>query len=217
MKKAKKQSFFDFDRRLFPQKAKAYHNEVRQETSDLIDVYSRAARTYLLCERTAKIIMTGKGWLSPIHQETDFESLGYHLENFWLRAFSYREKICQLINASLDLQFSEKASLFNKLTEDCMVRKSSVKKDLERFNKDKVLHEILVKRKLLTHRIYYDTAVSGYDRNFRPISKKSLTKKTWLETMRKEIKLCERFIEKAMVLNDSIMAKLVKFKKENRK
>lgn len=147
IKKIKKEKdyFFNFDRRLFPKKARTYHHEVQHATLDLIDVYNRVDRTYLLCERNVKILMRArKGWLSRFGFETDFESLTYHLENFWLRAFSYREKFCQLINAALDLRFSEKSSLFYKLCEDSVVRKSSVKIELEKFNKNKAFSEILM-------------------------------------------------------------------------
>lgn len=213
-KPEKKRGFFVLDKRLFPKKSRTFHHEVHHATSDLIDVYNRAARTHLLCERTAKMLTKkDRTLLSPIHVIQDFESFTYHLENFWLRAFSYREKICQFINAALDLQYSEKAPLFQKLLEDTVVRRSGLKITLKRFDKVAAFKEVLLKRKMITHRAYYDTPTAGYDRQFRPLSKGQLVKKQWLQNMRKEIRLIESFIRKAFDLNDETVEKLADYRK----
>ncbi len=145
----------------------------------------------------------------------DFREFTYHLENFWLRAFAYREKICQLINLMLDLRFSEKEPLFFTLLKDSRVRESGLKVELEKFNKNKIFREVLMKRKLITHRIYYDSLISGYDRQFKPFQKKNIgsIQKTWLSNMREEVSFAKKFTEKVMDFNDIIMRKLIDYKK----
>ncbi len=215
--KKDKPPFFDIDKRLLSKRAKDYHNEVLFLTLNLRDTFNKASRTLLLCEKDAKIMMNKTSGFLPTWEYEDFEELSYHLENFWLRSFNYREKICQLINCVLGLQFSEKSSLFPKLLEDSIVRISGLHKELQKFNNDKTFKSILTKRKHLTHRIYYETPVAGYDRAFRPISKSTALSLTlWLANMRKEVRSVERFLDKVFDLNDSIMIKLIAYVKNNK-
>ncbi len=200
-------------------KAKDYRNELLRMMSNLYYVNQKVQTSTQICKYNISTIIS-KTKLGPRPPEAfrKVEEFVYHYENYCFRAYAFREKLLQFINAFFKLGFEEKDVKIKFIKINPTVKDARLVSLIEKFDK-KHLGKIIEDRNSLTHKLYYG---KKFDHFLRPIESKPQgaedTKniKKWFKEWKLEItsrsELTELFTVSVSEMNHILADRLVAYK-----
>jgi len=211
----KKRPFFVFNKTKYTQGAIRYHNEIAKVTNALISNYIRINRVHALCKRNIEILKKGNNYYFTEEHFADFIDLQYHLENFCFRFGAYKDKLAHFVNQALRLGFLDwEMALAEKIKNNGIAKKAHLDTEFKKFNQNKSLAWALKKRKILAHRLHYDTKDTGYHPLMIPQNSSNISRnaflKEWRSNLESDVRQAERVVQQAIKMNDLIMGKINK-------
>jgi hypothetical protein len=210
---------FVFSSKKLHGKAREYRHEVFHVVQDLIDINRKIQIHLALCTH----IINNLGASNKeyrVNYDKDFgniEELRYHIENFIFRVHAYREKVCLFINYALNIGYTEsQRDLLNSLLQHHIVKTSLIDTELIKLKEEPFLR-LLSKRKLMSHKSYYDSGL--YNPYFMPndesLSAKKIGKKKasieWRRNIKKEPENIDECLEKIFDFNEKTVDKILSY------
>ena len=209
----------DIPDKYFPKnsKAKKYRDELLRMMSNLRFTNERIQYSAQICSFNIRSI-THKFGFVPSKTEV-FRHMAeyvYHYENYCFRAYSFREKLLQFMNAVLKLNFDERDVKIKFIKINPTVIEAKLIPILDKFDKKGNLKKIIQDRNSLTHKLYYGEAFDYYLRPIMPNSAGEAEFKKWISGWKREIttrsKHTEEFTYVVACINHELATKLVKYK-----
>jgi hypothetical protein len=211
--------YLDFNHRRLSDKAKEYRHEVSHLTSDLQHINQKIQRQVALCRYIIDTLSkVNKTYRLSKQYFTDFDTLLYHMENFVLRLYAYKEKLSLFINFSFDLGYLESdRGLYDRLIKNKKVNKNLITTELKKLNQE-VFKKLFKRRKLMTHLVYYKP--ESYIHLLYPnlsIKKEGLKKVTmeWRKQIIKETEYIDICLVKIFEINKKITNKTIEYLNRN--
>ncbi len=202
-------------------KAKNYRKELVRMMSNLRLTNEKLQYSAQICAFNIRSITHKSGFIpnknEVFRQMTEYV---YHYENYCFRAYSFREKLLQFINAIFKLNFDERDVKIKFIRINPIVIEAKLISILDKFDKKKTLGKIIQDRNSLTHKLYYG---EGFDHFLRPIAdvlKNEVEYKKWCSSWKREIttrsKHTDEFTHVVFDINHELAAKVVKYKEKKR-
>ena len=199
-------------------KSKDYGKEIARIMIDLRNTNKKVQYSAQICIFNIKSIMQNSGFI-PDPPEV-FDVLGdfvYHYENYCYRAFNFREKLLQFLNAILPLGYREKDVRLQHFIINPTIKHTGLLTIIESFDKDQDLKKVVEDRHALTHRLYYGSSFDHYLRPKKQISSKSNKDiKKWFNDWKIEVKtradMISKFTQTIYNLNHHIAPKIIAYK-----
>ena len=211
---------WDLPKKYFPKKTKAfeYKDELLRMMSNLQFTNKFVQHKARTTSYNIDSINHVRGF-KPQMEEVfgSIEEFIYHYENYCHRAYSFREKLLQFINAVLPVGYDEREVNMRQMTINPVVKQAKLLHVLERFKDDGDLGKITKDRQLLTHRLYFSGQIDHYLRPVGVVSFKNKQEfKTWCDNWKKEImqraKLTDKFTDAIFDINHEITPRIVNYK-----
>lgn len=201
-------------------KSREYKNELIRMMATLRRTNERVQYSSQISAFNIKSITRKLGFNpSPPEVFRSIEDFVYHYENYCYRAFAFREKLFQFINAILPLGYKEKDVRLKHLAVNPMIKQAKLLSIIEKFDKDRTLSSIIEDRNSLTHRLYYG---SYFDHYLRPKERISIKNKSendrkrwfwdWKNEIEKRADMANKFSYAISKLNHEITPKIIAYK-----
>lgn len=214
---------WDIPNRYFPRntKAKIYRDDVLRLVKSLAYTNRLIQYSSMVAIFNIKAIYQKKNYIaSPSEIFGRIEEFVYHYENYCHRAFTFREKTLQFLNAILPIGYTEKQVKIEHIIINPIVRQATIIPLIEKFSKPTTaLCKLVSDRNQLTHRIYYGDKFDYFLRPNQNVNQASF--KAWLKDWGKEIsgralrvgraeyevsEICNHLAGKIMIYKDTICA-----------
>lgn len=198
-------------------KAKKYQKELLRMMVNLRDTNERVQYSSQICAFNVRSIASKSGFI-PSRPEVfrHLKDFVYHYENYCFRAYSFREKLIQFLNAFLRLNFDERDVKIKFIQINPTVINAGLSPMLGKFEKHKKLENIIQDRNLVTHKLYYGETFDHYLRPISPGPVKDGEFKKWCNSWKREITIRSKNIDEIthMVsdMNHELARKLIKYK-----
>lgn len=206
--------YLDFNHRRLCDKAKEYRHEISHLTSDLQSINQKIQRQTALCKYTIDTLSGGKKTYRLSRQFfTDFDNLLYHIENFVLRLYAYKEKLSLFINYAFDLGYQESdRGLYDRLIKNKKVNKCLISTELKKLELD-FFKKLLKRRKLMTHLVYYQSESYGSLYPNKSIKKEGLKEiaAEWKKQISEETEYVDKCLVQIFEINKNITNKTIKY------
>lgn len=205
--------YLDFNHRRLSDKAKEYRHEISHLTSDLKTINQKIQRQTALCKYIISTLSSKKIYRLSNQYLSDFDDLLYHMENFELRLYAYKEKLSLFINFAFDFGYQESdRGLFDRLIKNKNVNKYLITTELKKLDLE-FFKKLLKSRKLITHLLYYKP--ESYRRLYpnKSIKKEGLKKITieWKKQIAEETEYVDHCLVKIFEINKNITNKTIKY------
>jgi len=215
----------DIPLRYFPKTKGNKSREYRHELTRMM-ISLRKTNQYVQYSAQVSIFniksITQKSGFVPSPPEVfrAIEDFVYHYENYCYRAFSFREKLFQFINAILPVGYPEKQrGLIKHLVINPVIKQAKLISIIKKFDNDKTLKSVIDDRHSLTHRLYYG---GSFDHFLRPTdaallkSKEESKQKKWFDDWKEEIerraKMTNDFTRAVSKINHNVAPKIIAYK-----
>lgn len=205
--------FFDFNKRNFSKLAREYHHEIQHLIIDLSSTNIKIQRAAILCDKQIELRAAGKKiHLYDPDWKNYFEDVLYHLENYYFRASTFRDKLAQFVNQALKLGYDEsERELIKRMSNNRIYIESRINTELKKFEQETELREVLSKRVYMSHRRYYSS--DSYNPYFQPEetpSKENVKRhsKLWRKNIQTEVEKVNTFTATAIDISNKVMVKI---------
>lgn len=198
-------------------KGKKYRDELLRMMSNLRYANERVQYSSQICAFNIRSI-THKSGFVPSGPEV-FRHMAeyvYHYENYCFRAYAFREKLLQFINAIFILNFDERDVKIKFIKINPTVIQAKLIPIIDKFDKKTNLKKIIQDRNSMTHKLYYGESFDHYLRPIIPDTKNEAEFKKWCTGWKREIttrsKHTEEFTSAVADMNHELATKIVKYK-----
>ena|SRR3989344_1647114 len=211
--------YLDFKSKKLIDEARQYQHEVSHLTSDLKSINERAQRCLAICKYVINTLGNSKKSYR-LNWDVDFENfedLSYHIENFIFRLHAYRDKLSMFINLTFRLGYdSSEMGVFDKLINNGQIIKFTIDTELRKMKADKEVADLMNRRKLMSHKVYYCKGVGSLFPDVSPqevgIKKAAQQWRTKVITEAEKIDSC---LVKIFEINEKITNKIKKYLSNN--
>ncbi len=200
-------------------KAKIYRTDVLRLVESLAYTNKLIQYSSMIAIFNIKAIYQHKNYVARSSETFGrIEEFVYHYENYCYRAFTFREKTLQFLNAILQIGYTEKQVKIEHIVINPIVRQAAIVPLIEKFSKPTTaLCKLISDRHQLTHRIYYGGKFDYFLRPNQNVNQASF--KAWLKDWEKEIsrralqvgsaeyevsEICNHLARKIMIYKDAI-------------
>jgi hypothetical protein len=202
-------------------KAKDYRKELVRMMSSLRYTNEKIQYSSQVCAFNVRSISHKSGFI-PNKQEVfrQMSEYVYHYENYCFRAYSFREKLLQFINAIFRLNFDERDVKIRFIKINPIVIDAKLVSIVDKFDKKKPLGKIIKDRNSLTHKLYYGYEFDHYLRPISDVYKSEIEFKKWCLSWKREIttrsKYTDDFTNTISDISHELALKIVKYKEKNK-